>query len=123
MPVGPGARGYRRACALRFRLVARRDGTAAVITTIRPYRLLAAIAVLLPLGAAILAPVRAQDLQVIELDFRMAQDLIPILEPLLEPGGVLTGRDDVLFVRTSPENLEQDRKSTRLNSSHGYISY
>jgi type II secretory pathway component GspD/PulD (secretin) len=80
-----------------------------VITAIRPCRLLAAIAVLLPLGAAILAPVRAQDLQVIELDFRMAQDLIPILEPLLEPGGVLTGTDDVLFVRTSPENLEQIR--------------
>jgi type II secretory pathway component GspD/PulD (secretin) len=80
-----------------------------VITAIRPGRHLAAIAALLLLGAAIVAPVRAQELQVIELDFRMAQDLIPILEPLLEPGGVLTGTDDVLFVRTSAENLEQIR--------------
>jgi type II secretory pathway component GspD/PulD (secretin) len=52
---------------------------------------------------------RAQELQVIDLNFRMAQDLIPILQPLLEPGGVLTGTDDVLFVRTSPENLAQIR--------------
>jgi len=61
------------------------------------------------LFAPVLMTVRAQELQVIELDFRLAQDLIPILEPLLEPGGVLTGTDDVLFVRTSPENFEQIR--------------
>ncbi len=48
-------------------------------------------------------------MQVIDLNSRMAQDLIPILQPLLEPGGVITGTDDVLFVRTGPENFEQIR--------------
>src|SRR4026207_1645190 len=63
----------------------------------------------LVLGCLGLVTAQAQQMQVIELDFRMAQGLIPILEPLLEPGGVLTGTDDVLFVRPSPENLEQIR--------------
>ena len=70
---------------------------------------LTAIAALLLLGVGIASIARAQDMQVIDLNFRMAQDLIPILEPLLEPGGVITGTDDVLFVRTSPENFEQIR--------------
>jgi type II secretory pathway component GspD/PulD (secretin) len=54
-------------------------------------------------------PARAQDLQVIDLNFRLADELIPILQPLLEPGGVLTGMDDVLFVRASAANVEQIR--------------
>lgn len=53
----------------------------------------------------------AQDLQVIELRYRLADDLIPVLEPLLEPGGVLTGMDGTLFVRTSPGNLAQIRQA------------
>ncbi len=56
-------------------------------------------------------PAIAQDLQVIELRYRLADDLIPVLEPLLEPGGVLTGMDGTLFVRTSPGNLAQIRQA------------
>jgi type II secretory pathway component GspD/PulD (secretin) len=56
----------------------------------------------------------AQDLQVIELRHRLAADLIPVLEPLLEPGGALSGADAVLFVRTSPANLEQIRQAVAL---------
>ena len=55
------------------------------------------------------AATRAQQLEVIDLDFRLADELLPILEPLVEPGGVLTGTDDVLFVRASPENVAQIR--------------
>lgn len=51
----------------------------------------------------------AQELQVIELRYRLADDVIPALQPLLEPGGVLTGLDSTLFVRTSAGNLEQIR--------------
>jgi len=80
-----------------------------VITRTRRYGRLAAIAALFLLAAGFGVAPRAQDLHVIDLNFRMAEDLIPILEPLLEPGGVLTGTDDVLFVRTGPENLEQIR--------------
>jgi hypothetical protein len=57
------------------------------------------------------APARAQDLQVIDLHHRLADEVIPIVQPLLEAGGVLTGVDDVLFVRTSPANLEQIRQA------------
>src|SRR2546422_4728951 len=45
---------------------------------------------------------------------------------LLRPGGVLvieTGDLGSLFARLSGRHYHLDRKSTRLNSSHGYISY
>jgi hypothetical protein len=61
------------------------------------------------LVAGIGAGVRAQELEVIDLEFRLADELLPILLPMVEPGGVLTGRDDVLFVRASPENIAQIR--------------
>ena len=53
----------------------------------------------------------AQDLQVIELRHRPAEQVIPVLRPLLEPGGVITGMDAMLFVRTSPANFEQIRQA------------
>ena len=56
----------------------------------------------------------AQDLQVIELHHRLADEVIPTLQPLLAPGGVVTGMDAMLFVRTSPGNLEQIRQAVAL---------
>ena len=56
----------------------------------------------------------AQEMQVIELHHRIAEDVIPNLRPLLDPDGVLTGMDSTLFVRTSPENFEQIRKAVEL---------
>jgi type II secretory pathway component GspD/PulD (secretin) len=53
----------------------------------------------------------AQDLQVIDLHYRRAEEIIPIVQPLLDAGGVLTGMDDKLFVRTSPANLAQIRNA------------
>src|SRR2546422_5051060 len=35
----------------------------------------------------------------------------------------LGGRDPGQLVQGGPNRVERDRKSTRLNSSHGYISY
>jgi type II secretory pathway component HofQ len=59
--------------------------------------------------AALLSVVvaQAQELQVIELRHRLATEVIPVVQPLLEPGGVITGMDGALFVRTSPANLAQ----------------
>lgn len=57
------------------------------------------------------APSGAQDLQVIELRHRPAEQVIPVLRPLLEPGGVISGMDAMLFVRTSPANFEQIRQA------------
>jgi type II secretory pathway component GspD/PulD (secretin) len=57
---------------------------------------------------------QAQQLQIIELRHRLADEVIPIVQPLLEPGGVITGRDGTLFVRTSPANLAQIRQAVDL---------
>jgi type II secretory pathway component GspD/PulD (secretin) len=57
------------------------------------------------------AAVRAQDLQVIELRYRPAEEIIPIVQPLLEPDGILTGTEFQLLVRTSPANFEQIRRA------------
>lgn len=53
----------------------------------------------------------AQSLTVIDLKHRRAEDLIPVLQPLLEQGGALTGQDYKLFVRTSGANLAQLRSA------------
>lgn len=53
----------------------------------------------------------AQSLTVIDLQHRRAEDLIPVLQPLLEQGGALTGQDYKLFVRTSSANLAQLRSA------------
>ena len=57
----------------------------------------------------IACPVLAQSLEVIDLKYRTAAEVIPVLQPLLEQGGALTGQDYKLFVRTSPANLRQLR--------------
>jgi type II secretory pathway component GspD/PulD (secretin) len=51
--------------------------------------------------------VMAQSLEVVQLKFRTANEVIPVLQPMLESGGVLTGQDYQLFVRTSSQNLQQ----------------
>jgi type II secretory pathway component HofQ len=49
----------------------------------------------------------AQSLESIALKHRTAQELIPVLEPLLAPGGSLSGHDYTLFVRTTSSNLAE----------------
>jgi len=54
---------------------------------------------------------RADEMEIIDLHHRRADDVIPIVPPLLESGGALTGADDKLFVRSSPANLAQIREA------------
>jgi type II secretory pathway component GspD/PulD (secretin) len=54
---------------------------------------------------------RADTLETIELRYRLADEVIPVLEPLLDPGGAITGMDGVVLVRTNPANLEQIRRA------------
>ena len=69
----------------------------------------------LALGLAALAfAAAARELQVIELRYRLADEIVPIVQPLLEPGGVLTGADRLLFVTTTPANFEQIRQAVEL---------
>jgi type II secretory pathway component GspD/PulD (secretin) len=61
-------------------------------------------------GGCLLAVIAwAQSLQVIDLKYRTAQEVIPVLQPLLEPGAALSGQNYQLFVRTSSANLAQLR--------------
>lgn len=56
----------------------------------------------------------AQGMQIIELRYRLAEQVLPTLQPLVEPGGAITGKDNVLFVRTSTANYEQIRQAVAL---------
>jgi type II secretory pathway component GspD/PulD (secretin) len=48
-------------------------------------------------------------LEVISLRHRTAEQVIPVLRPLLEPGGTMSGQYNQLIVRTGPDNLAQIR--------------
>lgn len=50
-------------------------------------------------------------LEVIDLRHRTAEQVLPTLRPLLEPGGVLTGQRSQLIVRTSARNLTEIRRA------------
>ncbi len=45
--------------------------------------------------------------EVIPLQHRMADDVIPVVRPLLAPGGSVTGMNNQLVVKTTPENLAE----------------
>src|SRR2546429_7281441 len=49
-------------------------------------------------------------------------DALPISFPL-GPSSPISGRLTLFLLRESEARFSRDRKSTRLNSSHGYISY
>ena len=49
----------------------------------------------------------SQQLEIIALNYRTAEQVLPVLKPLLEPGGTLSGMQNQLFVRTSPKNLAE----------------
>jgi len=76
---------------------------------IRATRFAVALMSLLTVGSITVAG--AQELQVIELRHRLAEQVLPALQPLVEPGGAITGMDSMLFVRTSPANFEQIRQA------------
>jgi type II secretory pathway component GspD/PulD (secretin) len=59
-------------------------------------------AVLLALASTAMAQ---NALQIITLRHRTAEQVLPGLRPLLEPGATLSGQGNQLLVRTSPENL------------------
>lgn len=52
-----------------------------------------------------------RSLEVIPLRHRTAEQVLPALQPLLEPGGTLTGHRNQLIVRTSPHNLGELRQA------------
>lgn len=65
---------------------------------------------LLALIGLMTAAALAQSLEVIQLENRSAQELIPAIQPLLAPGGAVSGQDYMLFVRTTSSNLAEIRR-------------
>jgi type II secretory pathway component GspD/PulD (secretin) len=65
------------------------------------------LALLLSFVPAALAQNR---LEIIPLRHRSADDVLPVLRPLLEPGATLSAHGHQLFVRTSPSNLAELRR-------------
>ena len=59
-----------------------------------------------------LPAVQAQQtvLEVIELNYRNADEVMPMLKPLLAPGGTISGMQNRIIVRTTPQNLAELRK-------------
>lgn len=58
------------------------------------------------------APAAAQNsLEIISLRHRTAEQVLPSLQPLLEPGATLSGQGGQLFVRASPGNLADLRRA------------
>jgi len=56
------------------------------------------------------AAAQQMQLQVIELYTRTADEMIPLLKPMLAPGGTISGSRDKLAIRTTPENFSDLRK-------------
>ena len=56
---------------------------------------------------AVLVPTPAwpDSLEIIPLRHRTVEQVLPVLRPLLEPGGTVSGTQNTLIVRTSPKNL------------------
>ncbi|MEE9552117.1 MAG: secretin N-terminal domain-containing protein [Gammaproteobacteria bacterium] len=46
-------------------------------------------------------------LEVIPLQYRMSNEVIPILKPLVAPGGTVTGMNNQLIIKTTPSNLAE----------------
>ncbi len=65
------------------------------------------------LAAGFLVTTASADLplEIIQLQARFAEDLIPLLTPLAGPDGVVTGANATLFVRASPARLDDIRRA------------
>ncbi|MGQ0657501.1 MAG: secretin N-terminal domain-containing protein [Chromatiales bacterium] len=50
-------------------------------------------------------------IEVIPLRHALVKDVVPVLEPLVAPGGTVTGMNDRLIVKTTPSNLEELRRT------------
>ena len=60
--------------------------------------------------AAAVAGAADMRIEVVPLKHRLAQDVIPILEPLVDKGGTVTGMNDQVIIKSTPSNLRQLRK-------------
>jgi len=74
-------------------------------------RLRSKVLLVAALSGAALGAAAQGALEVIPLRHRTAEQVLPALRPLLEPGAVLTGQGSQLIVRTSERNLAELRRA------------
>ena len=63
------------------------------------------------LATAPLAAGAQQALEIISLRYRTVEQVLPALQPLVEPGGTLSGSRGQLFLRASPANVAEIRRA------------
>ncbi len=73
-------------------------------------RILPMFVVILVMSWAAVGHAQETVLEVITLKYRNADQIIPMLKPLLAPGGTISGMQNRVIVRTTPENLAELRK-------------
>lgn len=66
---------------------------------------------LLAVFVALWASVAAAQLEVIELKSKTVDEVLPVLLPLVEPGGTLSGMNNQLFLRASQRNREDIKRA------------
>lgn len=49
-------------------------------------------------------------LEVIPMQHRLVSDVIPVIEPLVEPGGTVTGSNNQLIIKSTPANIAEIRE-------------
>jgi Bacterial type II/III secretion system short domain len=72
---------------------------------------LALCAGFLPAALVVAPDVQADPLESIPLHYRTAEELLPILQPLVPQGSAITGTGNVLFVRADAATLRQLREA------------
>lgn len=55
-------------------------------------------------------PALAQEMEIIPLRHQTVDQVLPVLQPMVEPGGTLSGMNNQLFLRTSPRNREDIKR-------------
>lgn len=65
---------------------------------------------ILMLALTLAAQAQETVLEVIDLKYRSADQIVPMLKPLLTPGGTISALQNRVIVRTTPQNLAELRK-------------
>lgn len=56
-------------------------------------------------------PLAAQQMEIVELRSRTVDEVLPVLLPLVEPGGTLTGMNNQLFIKASAGNRAEIKRA------------
>lgn len=67
--------------------------------------------ILILLAFLLSAPAWAQQMEVIQLKSKTVDEVLPVLLPLVEPNGTLTGMNNQLFLKASPRNRAEIKKA------------